>query len=138
MFAMDDVGVPPRRGRGGTLSALALALGVATLLHVPRPSRAGFRHDELECEEAVAHLERCCGALPAGRVSCEYDEWECGSRYDDYTGEEECGCSGIEYDFPDLHGQTSDCIRERTCDELRATGICADALDPEGGALTCG
>jgi len=131
MFAMGDIGVPPRRERGGTWTALGLALGVVTLLNAPRNGQGDFRRDELECEEAVAHLERCCGELPPERVSCEFDEWDCDS------SEEDCGCSGSNYVFPDLHGDTADCLRQRSCDELRAAGTCAVALDPNGGAIRC-
>ncbi|GEM_PF-4999269 len=128
---MGDIGVPPRRGRGGGWTALGLALGVATLLNAPRHGLGDFRRDELECEEAVARLERCCGALPPERVSCDFEEWECDG------SEEDCGCMGETTVFPDLHGDTAGCIRLHSCDELRAAGVCASALDPGGGAIRC-
>jgi len=131
MFAMGDMGVPPRRERGGTWTALGLALGVVTLLNAPRYGQGDFRHDELECEEAVARLERCCGELPPERVSCAFDEWDCDS------SEEDCGCAGKSYVYPDLRMGTSDCIRQRSCHELRTAGVCAKALDPDGGEISC-
>jgi hypothetical protein len=72
---------------------------------------AGFREDEVVCEEAVAHIVDCCPDFdlegPEGvSVSCTYDESGCDAR------------------LPDLSADESACIRELSCDELKERGIC--------------
>jgi hypothetical protein len=62
--------------------------------------------DELLCEEAVARLEDCCPRFDVRVFNCrEYQ-----------------GC----YDSvsPDLTTKASNCVREKSCEELVAQGLC--------------
>jgi hypothetical protein len=68
--------------------------------------RAGFREDELECEEAAAHLSACCNA--ALDLSCTFVDDSCDSIY------------------PDLSPSESRCIRDLSCSEIRARGLCSE------------
>src|SRR5262245_36529710 len=46
------------------------ALGLSTLV-----AGGGLREDEIDCEQAAAHLEECCPGFHAGAVlRCEYDD----------------------------------------------------------------
>jgi hypothetical protein len=73
--------------------------------------------EELECEEAIAHLKDCCEPLETDNI--------CGA-----------GCDALT-----LSLEESGCIEERGCDELRAAGVCerVSALSiagaPEEGAF---
>jgi hypothetical protein len=63
-----------------------------------------LHEDQLECEEAIAHLDECC-AIQAPLV--------CGD-----------GCSSVT-----LSLETSECIQDRSCEEILATNICARVVD---------
>lgn len=67
--------------------------------------RAGFREDEVECEEAAAHLSSCCNA--AVDLSCNFTD----------------ACSST---YPDLSPSESRCIRDLSCSEIRARGLCSE------------
>jgi hypothetical protein len=66
----------------------------------------GFRQDVLDCEEAVAKLERCCPNFDGGRVSCQYVS-ACG-----YTN------------YPGISTPNSQCIRGASCAMLIADKVC--------------
>jgi hypothetical protein len=70
------------------------------------PAAQAFREDEFVCEEAVAYLEECCPDLDAGEVQCVYNP----------------GCSSTTY--PSISTSESECIRDKSCDALRAEGVC--------------
>jgi hypothetical protein len=67
----------------------------------------GFREDELVCEEALARLEDCCGSEQLARVSCTYH----------------MGCMHSST-YPLIGPEESECIREATCQDLCARGVC--------------
>ena len=65
---------------------------------------------ELECEEAVKHLQDCCGATAGiANVSC-YAERGCGSS------------------VPALDPNRAVCLRDASCETLRASGACANPI----------
>lgn len=66
-----------------------------------------LRQDVLDCEEAVAVLEHCCG-VPGTNFSCVYSSG-CGTTY------------------PDISIPESQCIRSESCETLVATGVCSRA-----------
>jgi hypothetical protein len=86
-----------------------------------------FGHlDELECEEATAHLAQCCTGFVIPTTSyCTYVE-----------GSE--GCIGSTPPTPTaLSEGESRCIRQASCARLVSTGICARAqarVPTRGGA----
>jgi hypothetical protein len=65
-----------------------------------------LRQDELDCEEAVAHLKECCPNFPTYRVSCVYQS------------------NGCESNGPDIDMAQSQCARDRSCSELVQAGVC--------------
>jgi hypothetical protein len=65
----------------------------------------GIDPNELHCEEAVSHLEECCEGVDARRFQCD-EEDACGNR------------------SPDFYDHASECIRDRSCEQLRAQGKC--------------
>lgn len=69
-----------------------------------------IRPDEIECEEAAAHLSHCCPAVDARGWNCEY-QTTCGETL-----------------RPSFSIKTSKCIRKETCEVLVASGTCARAL----------
>lgn len=84
-------------------SALFALAGLGLLSHVAGNS---FREDELECEQAIAHLVDCCPDFPAGSVQCVYDE----------------GCGTVTETA--LSVAESRCIERKSCDDVRASGLC--------------
>ena len=75
----------------------ALVVGVVALV-----ATGGLDERTLECEQAIAHLQECCGSgFEAPRA--------CGD-----------GCSRLT-----LSVETSQCIRDLSCDEVAALDLCA-------------
>ncbi len=105
----------PSESRTSTLGALLLALVVGF-----GTSRGfGLREDELECEEAAAHLQDCCRNLDVGQLECEYEE----------------GCGG-EPARPVLSPDAVRCIRKLDCDGVRSRGWCEPSLyGPEAQSI---
>jgi hypothetical protein len=89
-----------RRLRPVLAIALALGLGYGGCSEI--------REDELQCEEAVAHVMGCCEPFKP-KVRCEYVKGGCAE----------------ESTYPDLSVQESRCIRELSCSELRERGLCS-------------
>lgn len=58
------------------------------------------------CEENVSRLEDCCPKIDPRRLNCVYQEG--------------CGTQLV----PVLTEKASDCLRERSCADLQARGIC--------------
>lgn len=79
-----------------------------------------IREDELECEEAVARLERCCDEFPSYEVSCVFI----------------AGCNEPDT-YPDLSIELADCIQAMDCDDLRAHDLCARIAEDPGIPRTC-
>jgi hypothetical protein len=75
---------------------------------------AGFREDEVQCEEALAHLLECC---------------------DEFTSNLECyfsdpGCDPPTY--PDLDVAESRHVQSLSCSQIRATDYCSFTyVDPD-------
>jgi len=65
----------------------------------------GLREDELECEEAMAHLDSCCPGFDLDQVECIH-----GFACDDVT--------------PDLAVSESQCIRALDCEQIRERDLC--------------
>jgi hypothetical protein len=83
-------------------SAPALVL----LLYGAAPlSTSGLREDEVQCEEAKAHLLDCCAPF-TGLLDCEFIDHGCGATY------------------PNLDVEQSRELQRRSCDDLRANGSC--------------
>jgi hypothetical protein len=99
-----------QRVKWHVLEALSLAVGA----YVSVTGANGFRKDELVCEEALARLEDCCGPAHFARVSCSYDK----------------GCMSNPT-YPLIGPEESVCIREATCQDLHARGVCERVA--EGG-----
>ncbi|MFO0739133.1 MAG: hypothetical protein U0270_24765 [Labilithrix sp.] len=89
-------------GRAGTWKHAAVLGGVVFLVF----ACGGIDGNELHCEEAISHLEECCDGLDARRFQCD-EEDACGQR------------------SPDFFDKASECIRDRSCEQLRAQGKCA-------------
>ena len=67
----------------------------------------GLRGDELYCEAAVKHLEECCPQYPEHALSCTYTAGACEPTI-----------------YPDLDLDRSQCLLDRSCAALSATGAC--------------
>lgn len=78
-----------------------------------------FRQDVIWCEEAVAHLEDCCGATFDAR------QVECRHYYERNTG---CGQTSITRIDPAYTTTETQCIRDQSCEAIRDNQICARAL----------
>jgi len=68
-----------------------------------------IREDELECEQAVAHLLDCCPGFDARRLVCMY----------------EGGCGSTVY--PSLPLEESKCLEALDCASIRAGDYCVRA-----------
>jgi hypothetical protein len=95
-----------------TVAIVAVVLGIVINLGV---SCNGFREDEVECEQAIAHVAECCPDFHAGEVDCTYtDHIDCN---DNVTGTE----------YPALSIDDSHCLQKKRCDELVTSGDCTRA-----------
>jgi hypothetical protein len=86
-------------GRKGWTSVLGTIAVVAVVL-----SCGEIREDEMKCEESVSKLTDCCPNLDPHRFVCIYDQR---------------GCNGQQL-VPIFSSKASDCIENRTCDDLKA------------------
>jgi len=73
------------------------------------PTCGGIRRDEFVCEEAYARLTECCPGFTVEADYCNFDS----------------GCGATRH--PALSPEESDCIRGKTCSELRDQKICERA-----------
>jgi hypothetical protein len=71
-----------------------------------------LRQDELDCEEAVAHLQHCCPGLALNQVSCRYER----------------GCMSEDTN-PEISIAESRCVRALDCAALNSTGVCERAAE---------
>src|SRR5512140_1891851 len=93
-----------------------LAIGIGLVLNLPgRATRSAGETsaDELECEEAVARLVKCCPDLVPSTVNCEYRE------------ERGCGSTNYCVYHPDIDPGEGRRIRSLSCAQVAAEGICA-------------
>ena len=102
--------------RGHSLNLAVLAIAVGLVLNLPRgATRAAGAEptsaDELECEEAVARLVKCCPDLVPTTVNCEYRATQ--------------GCSPSCTYYPDIGPGDGRRIRSLSCAQIAAEGICS-------------
>jgi hypothetical protein len=90
-------------GRRNRLRSASLAMLVIVSTHCA----TGLGEEEVECQEAVAHLMHCCPGLTVQPNAC------------DYSGE---ACSGGT--VPAFSATTSRCIRAKSCAQLADDGLC--------------
>lgn len=76
-----------------------------------------FREDVIQCEEAIARLERCCPDFDASRVLCNYY----------YSYDTGCGSTTEQSVHPALDLSESRCVRDTSCQDLVARGVCGRA-----------
>jgi hypothetical protein len=89
-------------------STRALLIGViASVALFGMKAEGEFRKDELECENAVAHLQDCCGATFAP-VDCTFVAGGCGAPDKP----------------PQLSVAQSQCLQTLTCSDLERMGGC--------------
>ena len=92
----------PARHRRKFLVRIALAcVALASL------SAFGVDKEELDCEQAVAHLIACCPGFDARSIVCEHG----------------AGCGGSSSRV-DLNLARSGCILGASCEDLVASGAC--------------
>jgi hypothetical protein len=105
--------------RGGAAFAIGISLLIACGGSGDEEDNNNFRADVIECEDALARLEKCCPSFDASLVRCQYD-------YSKNTG---CGSTSIDSVKPALTTAESSCIRKASCEEMVKTGICDRAQD---------
>jgi hypothetical protein len=103
-----DIGMSPRGRVGRVVLVAAIALGLSGVRCAD-----GFREDEMECEEAMNYLARCCAGFQKAQASCTYSS----------SG----GCGNGVAVAPIFTVDESHCIQHRSCDELRSSGVCERA-----------
>lgn len=79
-----------------------------------------FREDVIQCEEAVARLQRCCPSFDGSRVLCNYY-----FSFDKST----CGPTETRSINPALNLAESRCVIDTSCGDLVANGVCARAQE---------
>jgi hypothetical protein len=79
---------------------------VIVLLSAVGPA-AGFREDEVQCEEAFAHLLECCDEFTSN-LQCYFSDQGCDSPT-----------------YPDLDVVESRHVQSLSCSEIRATDYCS-------------
>lgn len=108
----------PMRIPIGVFAGLAVALIMACHDDGHDEDDTQFRQDVIWCEEAVAHLEECCGAtFDAHQIACRHF----------YSKDTGCGSTDINRTDPAYTIDESQCIRSRSCESIRATNMCARA-----------
>ncbi|MGC4122974.1 MAG: hypothetical protein QM765_52075 [Myxococcales bacterium] len=91
-------------------------IGLTALLSLT----CGIREDELRCEEAVAHLSRCCPGFVPSQIDCYYAT----------------GCGTV---YPALDIEESRCVSAMSCEAIVAAGVCsrAQTARPDDGRRVC-
>jgi len=89
------------------------------ILAMAIPATQCLRQDEVQCEEAVAHMADCCDDFDRTVVDCSYSDY--------------CGVS-----YPHLSPAESECILDQSCESLRSKNICNDVLERSRGADSTG
>jgi hypothetical protein len=74
-----------------------------------------FRADVIECEDALARLQRCCPDFDAKPVLCKFF----------YSKSSGCGSIATSNVEPAFSTAESACIRNMSCDELVDKKVCA-------------
>lgn len=108
------------------------SLLVAAIVLCSFGASAGFREDEVYCEEAAARLAKCCPSFDPRTIECSYVDSSSGCTY--------------EVQYPAIDEVTSRCIIDLDCGTMVSSGVCdrADRILPrvtasaDGGGLTTG
>jgi hypothetical protein len=100
-----------------------LAAAVIVGLSIRCGDADGLDETEIECDEAVAHLQSCCTGVEID-VACRYDH--------------SVGCHIGTFCPPDLTLQQSSLLQSMSCDDIQKTGLCdLDLLyGPNGSVRT--
>ena len=107
-----------RQGVRRFVGGLRVVVMTSGALAVLQPPAHGFRSDKVECEEAVARLQKCCTSDELAAINCTYD-----------TG---CGAT-----TPDISVSESRCLRELSCRQIDQAEICQHiAARTQGGVTT--
>jgi hypothetical protein len=83
-------------------------LPVAVLTLLALMADGGISSDELACEQATVQIQTCCPELSDVSYSCVRS-----------------GCGGSM--VPELDEARASCLRGKSCEELRALGVCSPA-----------
>lgn len=94
---------------------LRAVLFVAPVLVALAASCNGMREDELQCEQAVLRLRECCPGFEPMAVSCYYDE------------SQDCNGNTTGRSYPAIQLDDARCIEQKSCTDLRSTGLCDSA-----------
>ena len=86
------------------------SLVVAALILCSYGASAGFREDEVYCEEAAARLAKCCPSFDPHTIECSF--------VDDSTY-----CS-VHVQYPAIDEGTSKCILALDCGTMVSSGVC--------------
>ena len=91
------------------IAGLVLPLAACTVVLCSFACGDALHQDELDCEEAVSHLEACCpGFVASSNLRCIYDDPGCGTVTEPAIPEDAAGC-----------------IRNKSCDTVVQDGVCA-------------
>ena len=102
----------------GVLAGVVVALIMACNNDGHDEDDTQFRQDVIWCEEAVAHLEECCGgAFDASQIACRHF----------YSKDTGCGSTDINRTDPAYTIDESKCIRSQSCDAIRGAKVCQRA-----------
>jgi hypothetical protein len=102
------------RGQAGPRRAFVQLLRpfVAVVALIALMADDGIGRDEFLCEVAVVHLSECCPEFPARSLYCVRS-----------------GCDSQV--TPDISEDRAQCLRSKSCDELKALGACSmDTWEP--------
>lgn len=110
----------PRRIPAGVFFALGVVALLACTHGHDKEDDNQFREDVIQCEEAVARLDRCCPSFDASRVLCNY-----------YFSYDEAACSPptTRRVSPALDLEESRCVIDTSCEDLVANGVCQRAQE---------
>lgn len=103
----------------GALAGIGIALIIACGPNDHEEDDTQFREDVIWCEEAVAHLEECCGA--------EFDPHQVACRHF-YSKDTGCNGTSIQRTDPAYTTTESRCLQHESCASIRNNNVCARAL----------
>ena len=124
----------PKLGRGPLIAGAVFVLfEVVTRCDTIHP-------EEVDCEDAVAYLQKCCPAPVSSAIHCIYTPGngsiDLGDSPDGGSAAGPSGgCAGPPDRAPDISEATSTCIRGKSCTDLVDGGICSEAFS--GIAIDC-
>lgn len=98
---------------------LRLSASVVLLLLLCLQCDDTIPENEIQCEQAVARLESCCGRSVAA---------SCKKKVSRYGAPDYWGCQQPIYDYPDFSESQSLCIWQKSCEDIVNSGLCAANL----------